>query len=202
MITVSTLSQASRSYHHGDLRSALIEAGLDALRTGTVDDLGLRRIARTVGVSATAVYRHFEDKNALLTALAAAGIERLGEFQSKAVAEAFADDDALALSGRAYVRFALANPALFRLMFTQLRPAGETVFGNSLPARMLQTNAAALTADRQEASRLVVQAWAMVHGLAMLMLDGHLPIDDALIDRVICRDRLLILHGSNSEASP
>lgn len=185
MVTVSTSPEAVRTYHHGDLRSALVEAGLRALETTEIGDISLRQIARDVGVSATAVYRHFPDKRALLVALAGAGIEQLGEAQ-RIAAESVNGVGAFGATGRAYVRFALANPALFRLIFTHLPPAGDTVFGHSLAARLLHDKAATATGgDAQETRRLMVQAWAVVHGLAMLMLDGQLPADDALIDRVI-----------------
>lgn len=185
MVTVSTSLEAVRTYHHGDLRSALVEAGLRALETTEIGDISLRQIARDVGVSATAVYRHFPDKRALLVALAGAGIDKLGEAQAKAAGSA-SDTSAFSATGRAYVRFALAHPALFRLIFTHLPPAGETVFGESLAARLLHDKAAATTGgNAEETRRLMVQAWAVVHGLAMLMLDGQLPPDDALIDKVI-----------------
>lgn len=185
MVTVSTSLEAVRTYHHGDLRSALVDAGLRALETTEIGDISLRQIARDVGVSATAVYRHFPDKRALLVALAGAGIDKLGEAQAKAAGSA-SDTSAFSATGRAYVRFALAHPALFRLIFTHLPPAGDTVFGESLAARLLHDKAAAATGgDAEETRRLMVQAWAVVHGLAMLMLDGQLPPDDALIDQVI-----------------
>jgi len=183
MVTVSTLKSPARSYHHGDLRSALVEAGLKALETTPAADLSLRQLARDVGVSATAVYRHFPDKAALLSALAGEGIERLGVFQQAAAASP--QPGGFAATGRAYVRWALAHPALFRLIFIHSCPDGAAVFGTSTAARMLQDHAAALTPDPAQAQRLVIQAWSVVHGLAMLMLDGQLPADDALIDRVI-----------------
>ena len=70
-----------KAYHHGDLRSALVEAGLRLLEARTADDLSLREVARAVGVSATAVYRHFPDKGALMAALAGEGLARLAEAQ-------------------------------------------------------------------------------------------------------------------------
>lgn len=188
MVTVST----SKSYHHGDLRAALLDAGLKALDSNAIEDISLRQIARDVGVSATAVYRHFPDKRALLSAMADAGIERLAEEQQRA-ARAAGDADAFAATGRAYVRFALAHPALFRLIFAYTCPAGETVFGNSMAARMLQDFSARYTASEEDARQLVIQAWAVVHGLAMLMLDGQLPADDTMIDRVIDPQRLFNL---------
>lgn len=189
MVTVSTSSLAARTYHHGDLRSALVEAGLKALETNDIEAVSLRQLARDVGVSATAVYRHFPDKRALFAALADAGIERLAQAQ-QAAADAAAPDQSFAATGRAYVRFALAHPALFRLIFAYSSPSGPTVFGDSQAARMLQDYAAAMAPDPEEARQLVMQAWALVHGLAMLMLDGQLPADDTLIDRVIDTKKL------------
>lgn len=186
MITVSTSNPAARAYHHGDLRSALVEAGLEALKTTAIADLSLRQLARDVGVSATAVYRHFPDKQALMRALASDGIDQLGRFQAAAAESATNPADAFAATGRAYVRFALAHPALFRLMFSQCEPIGASIFGENLAARMLQDKAASATGGNpQETQRLMIQAWSVVHGLAMLMLDQQLPADDALIDRVI-----------------
>lgn len=185
MVTVSTSIPPARTYHHGDLRAALVEAGLAALSTTALEDLSLRALAREVGVSATAVYRHFPDKAALLRALAKAGLERLGQYQLQAAEEAD-QAGAFAATGRAYVRWAIANPALFRLIFSQIDPVGETVFGQSLAARLLQGAAREATGnDPQRTQQLVVQAWALVHGLAMLMLDGQLAPEDSLIDRVV-----------------
>jgi AcrR family transcriptional regulator len=186
MITVSTSKAAVRTYHHGDLRAALVEAGLKALETTDFADLSLRQLAREVGVSATAVYRHFPDKQALMQALANAGIEQLGRFQQQAAADSAGSADAFAATGRAYVRWALANPALFRLTFSQCDRAGQTLFGDNLAAQLLRQKAAGATGGDPEAEqRLMIQAWAVVHGLAMLMLDQQLPDDDAMIDRVI-----------------
>lgn len=179
MITVST----SKSYHHGDLRSALVEAGLKALETTGEAELSLRGLARQVGVSPTAVYRHFPDKKALMQALAEAGIAQMGERQRQAAQDA-QPGQAFAATGRAYVRWALANPALFRLVFGQCQ-VGRTVFGDNLAANMLRNYAEGFTGSEAGTQRFMVQAWAVVHGLAMLMLDGQLPHDDALIDQVI-----------------
>lgn len=180
-----------RTYHHGDLRTALIEAGLALLAARHADDLSLREVARTVGVSATAVYRHFPDKSALMTALAHEGLGRLAAAQRAAADAAGGGPAGFAATGRAYVRFALANPALFRLIFASpvLLPADahDEAVGSDAYS-FLQANAAAAAADQpgDDAAQIVaVQAWAMVHGLAMLMLDGQIAADEALIDRAI-----------------
>ena len=113
-VTVST----SQSYHHGDLHGALVEAGLRHLESDGTAEISLRQLARETGVSPTAVYRHFPDKKALLAALAEAGFARLAQAQQQASDEAGGGAEGFAATGRAYVRFALANPALFRLTFS------------------------------------------------------------------------------------
>lgn len=184
MLTVSTFLEDKRSYHHGDLRTALVAAGLRALETTDIADLSLRALAREVGVSATAVYRHFPDKRALLAALAAEGLAQLGAFQQQAAQAG--PGQAFAATGRAYVRFALAHPALFRLVFTHCEAETHYGLGADLASTMLKGHAASVAGgDAAVAHRIAMQAWALVHGLAMLMLDGLLPTDDALIDRVI-----------------
>src|SRR6476469_1040818 len=96
-----------KTYHHGDLRRALIDAGLELLESRDAEALSLREVARSVGVSATAVYRHFPDKNALLDALAAEGLGRLAAAQHKAADASGGGEAGFAATGAAYVRFAL-----------------------------------------------------------------------------------------------
>ena len=184
MVTVSTSNLDQRAYHHGDLRAALVAAGLRALESTDISAISLRGLAREVGVSATAVYRHFPDKRALLGAMAQAGLAMLGQLQQQAAQEG--GDKAFSATGRAYVRFALANPSLFRLVFTHCELRGDGLPEGNLAADMLLGSAAKITGgDKAEARRFALQAWALVHGLAMLMLDGQLPADEALIDQVI-----------------
>lgn len=192
---MSTSNRSERVYHHGDLRSALVEAGLKALETSSIGDLSLRQLARDVGVSATAVYRHFPDKQALLAALASKGLDLLGEFQQATGSGAAGEDAAFAAAGRAYVHFALANPALFRLIFTQCGPMNQTIFGENLAAQLLQAHARSVTDNPEAAQQLVIRSWAVVHGLAMLMLDGQLPGDLDLIDRVLHPGTLFARQG-------
>ena len=180
-------------YHHGDLRAALIERGLQMLAERSVDALSLRELAREVGVSATAVYRHFPDKGALMAALAWAGLERLAAAQRRAAEAAGGGEAGFDATGRAYVRFALENPALFRLIFASPGPPDllQAPAGRSGEAMaFLKANVAGLLpagATPPAVEAVAVQAWALVHGLAMLMLDGKLPRDEALVERVIGR---------------
>lgn len=175
-----------RRYHHGDLRAALLETGLRLLAERDVEGLSLREMARDVGVSATSVYRHFPDKTALMTALAREGLDRLAAAQRAADDAVGGGQAGFAATGRAYVRFALANPALFRLIFTS--SAAVQVSGDNDASRLLRANAAAelpagAGADAIEAE--AIGAWALVHGLAMLMLDGQIAADDQIIDRLV-----------------
>ena len=178
-------------YHHGDLRSALTEEGLAQLDVKAPDAVSLREIARNVGVSATAVYRHFPDKAALLNALCGVGGERLAEAFQEAMAGAEDERAAFRAMGRAYVKFALRNPSVFRLMMTQSPPEGdrnEAPCPTDAPFGMLSdTLNNLMPADASKTDRKIkrLQAWSMVHGLAMLMLDGQVPPDEALVDQVI-----------------
>ena len=177
-----------RPYHHGGLRAALIGEGLRLLGEGDVDTLALRQVARNVGVTATSVYRHFPDKQALMTALARAGLDRLAAAQRQAFEDAGGAAAGFAATGRAYVRFALANPALFRLIFASPPAPMAEADGEPDAMTFLRQNAAAASGaplDSPAARVEAVHAWSLVHGLAMLMLDGQIPADAQLIDQVI-----------------
>ncbi len=176
-----------RGYHHGDLRAALVAAGLELLKQRTADDISLREVARAVGVSATAVYRHFPDKQSLLYALCELGAEALAEAQRAAGEAAGGGQAGFDATGQAYVRFALANPALFRLMMS-VQP-NRDYFDEEVPAvnsamQQLRTNIAALLpkdASEEEQRITAIHAWSVVHGMAMLMLDGLIPADETII---------------------
>ena len=193
MITVSTstASVGKPSYHHGDLQAAVLVAGLEMLERRRSDELSLREIARAVGVSATALYRHFPDKNALLGALATEGFNRLGAAQAHAQTLGGPGPAGFKAAGRAYVDFARANPALFRLMFSHAPHADkfQTEAPNAgSPMALLRNNAAAFADPKGGPNAQTVfcaRAWALVHGLATLLLDRQLELDDALIDAVL-----------------
>lgn len=205
---VTTRLPARRAYHHGDLRAALIDEGLRLLEAaGRSDDptagmsgggpasLSLREIARNVGVSATAVYRHFPDKDALLSALAEHGLELLAQRKRAVLARSHGKAGFAAL-GRSYVRFALAHPGLYRLIFTHLNPGASTAdspLANSpqgsaawlLREQVAQALGPAATEEKIEVTAL--RAWALVHGLSMLILDRQLGREaaEAMIDAIV-----------------
>ena len=177
-----------------------MEAGLRHLETDGAAQISLRQLAREVGVSPTAVYRHFPDKRALLAALAHTGFERLGMAQQQASDAAGGGSAGFAATGRAYVRFALANPALFRLAFTHAEIGHDVRTEDDDASRLLLHYARAFGGEH--AQWLALQAWSVAHGLAMLMLDERIAPDDATIDAVIDAATLFVRQGSSSEESP
>jgi AcrR family transcriptional regulator len=111
-------------YHHGDLRNALVALAVRLIETSGTSSFSLREAAREVGVSANAAYRHFDDKSALMTAVAAFGFRQLATQMVGAMASAAggrakgpASVARFKAVGRAYVEFAVAHPELFRVMF-------------------------------------------------------------------------------------
>ncbi|MFO1428670.1 MAG: TetR/AcrR family transcriptional regulator [Candidatus Competibacteraceae bacterium] len=162
-------------YHHGNLRAALVEAGLQLVEETGIEALTLREAARRAGVSQTAPYRHFADKEALLAAVAAAGFKALQQALSEAATGIGDINRRLPRLGQAYVHFALDHPGLFRLMFG----AG---IGDKQPYPLLQQAAQAAYALLEDTMRAylsgghdipaaTVAAWSLVHGLASLLLD-------------------------------
>ena len=174
-------------YHHGALREALIADALKVLEADGLEGISLRGLAEAAGVSKTAPYRHFDDKRDLLVALAAEGFRRFADILEGAVADLPPVKPANSLAGiralsRAYIDFAKAQPALYRLMFSRL--------GYSLHSEACRLNSArafsVLTRSVQEAQRagwrsqqdpraLILSVWAGVHGWAGLLLDGLVP---------------------------
>lgn len=194
---------AGATYHHGNLRQALLDHAVDLARAGGPDAVVLRDVQRAAGVSNSAAYRHYADRQALLTAVQTHGMTLLGEAMQEALAEVPhrgpRDRRALArfrATGQAYVDFALAEPGLFRTAFA---PAGvhhtdETVPPDRHPFRILSgciddlVATGVLTPSRRDG--LDEAAWAAVHGAAVLFLDGPLSAVDASRKQVIT-DRLL-----------
>lgn len=169
------------------------------------EDVSLREVARAAGVSATALYRHFPDKTALLEALSDEGFARLAAAQRAAMqSETGSKVDRFNAMGRAYVRFALADPGLFRLMFTHTPKYDPLTIDPAEAAAslsMLREKAAELVPPEQgpaAAQRFALRAWSLVHGLALLLLDRQVEGDATMIDAVIdMHDFALGIGGSS-----
>lgn len=165
-------STHGNDYHHGDLRRALIAAGLTILEADGSDALSLREVARRAGVSHNAPYRHFADREALLAAIAAAGFEQWGDAMTAT------GGDRLEI-GVAYVKFAVDHPQLFDLMFGPLlspadHPDLAAAMGRSFgvfAGQFSATTPPVLMGGASEGPRpYLIAPWALVHGLAHLLL--------------------------------
>jgi AcrR family transcriptional regulator len=168
------------AYHHGDLRRALINAALRLINESGASAVTLREVARRVGVSHQAPYRHFADRAALLAAVAEEGLRALHTELSQAARKEPDVLSALRACGVTYVLFAVAHPAHFRVMHSaeasasddpDLQAASDAVF-----ALLTQTIAEARVGAGGEAATLeyALAAWSIVHGLASLLVDGQL----------------------------
>jgi AcrR family transcriptional regulator len=169
----------AKSYHHGNLRPALIESAVQLARARGPEGVVLREVARQTGVSHNAAYRHFTDRDALLAEVSRWGmgrleqamVERLAKVRSRA--PAVRARRRLREVGRAYVEFALAEPGLFEVAFTS-PPADEHEGPYALLNRSLDdlVEVGVLPPERRPGAE--VACWAAVHGFAMLHLDGPL----------------------------
>src|SRR5512142_2649694 len=171
-------------YHHGDLRNALLAAALKLVARHGVERFSLREAARAVGVSAAAAYRHFEDRSALLRALAHEGLARLALDMEEAIAAAAGEPGSPARAvaeltriGAAYVEFAVAHPSQFRVMFgpwvdlreelaPDLLPQGRDPYQLLVDTLDALVRAGAITAAARRGADIA--AWSAVHGLASL----------------------------------
>jgi AcrR family transcriptional regulator len=168
-----------RPYHHGDLPAALLQAAEAILREQGLPALTLRAVARRAGVSHTAAAPHFGDLTGLMTELAASGFRRFNAALGQAQANPGARTPNRA-TAHAYVRFAVENPALFLLMFRPERldyerPSLREAAQGAQAALMRTTGSPASTAPPDLATLGVATAnWSLVHGFALLLIDGLL----------------------------
>lgn len=170
------MSTSTRGYHHGDLRAALIAAAVEGLEAG--EPFSLRAVARRAGVSPTAPYRHFADREALDSAVAVEGFKDLRADLEAALAESMKPTEpqaVIAALGVAYVGFALRRPAVFRLMFGNEcdEEDSERVQASEQLHGMLSRAIESLFPGAQN-SNLSIALWSTAHGLAFLHLDGKL----------------------------
>ena len=174
-------------YHHGDLRRALIDQAVKTIDAHGVDGLTLRGAGDALGVSRTALYRHFSDKQSLVAAVAREGFRAFRAALVAAWEDAGGGQRGFDAMGEAYLRFAVAHPAHYRVMFgrfvesklrdPELLAEADGAFQALVDAlRELQRAGLARPDDPVVQARFV---WSLVHGVAMLTIDGQLPPDAA-----------------------
>lgn len=208
MVAHAPQRSATRPYHHGNLRQALVDAAFALVTEEQSWSFSLREVARRAGVSHNAPYNHFSEKRELLSAVAVAGFEILRRRMSEAGDAAPSGEAALIAASHAYAGLALENPALYRLMFgpelaengcgpaEMVKAAGEGTRA-CVDAVILRAAREGLLAaspdDEAELSLVTLSCWSMMHGLVMLFIDGRakaldLPAPDlvqALMDRLL-----------------
>ena len=177
-------SAAASSYHHGDLRDALLKAAEKILERDGLPGLTLRAVAREAGVSHAAPAHHFGDLVGLLSELAAIGYGRFGAALNAAAAAGRSPAEAGLARGRAYIDFARTHPAMYQLMFSAerldmnnpvLRQAADASFSGLVAAVNANRNEA-IAEDRLTLDQAadIARIWSLVHGFAMLLIDGRL----------------------------
>lgn len=180
-------------YHHGNLRQAVLDLAFAALEHANGREMSVRHLATQLGVSDSAVYRHFGNKDALLVALVVDGFRRLTQVQIDAFAAEISRGasarDAFRAGGLAHVKFAHAHAELFRLMYggfaVQHRDDAELVQArreNSEVTTQAIRRMVGSTLDEQQIRAFSVGVRSFVHGFAMLWIDGHLEGGEAEIE--------------------
>jgi AcrR family transcriptional regulator len=190
----------AKPYHHGNLRAALVEAGAELARVSGPDGVVLREVARRTGVSHNAAYRHFADRDELLSEIASLAAAQLEQAMQRRLDDVRETDPArrararLRETGRAYVEFALSEPGLFTVAFcpietddpSSMADAGAYLLLGQVLDELVEAGAVS-PANREGAD---VACWAAVHGLSVLLLDGPLrglpPADrEAALDKLL-----------------
>ena len=172
-------------YHHGDLRTTLLTVAGEMLKEGGIEELSLRKLAARVGVSRTAPYHHFKDKNALLCGIAESGFKQLHQMNKSSFnADGPSTKEKFSSFIHEYVNFAKANPDLYELMFgrtiwkqenstSELRDAAYPCFQYQVNMTREWQQLKLLNHSGEESALRASQVlWGTVHGIAKLLIDG------------------------------
>jgi AcrR family transcriptional regulator len=167
-----------------DVRAGILEASLALMNEGGLGSLSMREVARRAGVSHQAPYHYFADREAILAELAGEGFDKLYDYMVSAIGLARDKTGRNRALGEAYIRFALNNPEVFRLMFRcemvdllkypEAKQKADRCF--HYVAEVLGAGASAVSVTDKTSAELVpvIAAWSIAHGLATLMLEGKL----------------------------
>ncbi len=197
------MTDQARAYHHGDLQAALLDEAAAMIAEGGAASVTMRALGRRLGVSRAAAYRHFEDKTALLVAVATAGFGRLRDrLQAVDAGAPRSSVERIRRMGEEYVRFALENPAHYRLMYgreglgrrdvPELREAGNALFEQLVDVIQAYQDSGKI--KRQDPRAQAYVAWSAVHGLASLLIDGQI-LTAADVDGLIRQTTRTVLDG-------
>ncbi len=207
-VNIYSVNEARGTYHHGDLRNALLRAGAELAESGGPDAVTIRAAARLAGVTPTAAYRHFADHAELLGAVRELAADRLAASMARYLKRMPPTDDPVAgalawlrSTGRGYIHFALTEPGLFRTAFFTEAGEGHSVppdrsgpFGMLADALDRLVEVGYLAAEDRPLAEFA--AWSAVHGLSLLLIDGPLrSLPRREREAVIDRSLDVIEHG-------
>lgn len=198
--------KSKKSYFHGNLRDAIIKTSLRLVEKNGVENLSIREVAKAVGVTHQAPYRHFKDRDDLLAALAQEGFEKLSLEMAPAVAGAGDPLEKIIRIGECYLEWAYKNPEHFRLMFNRAIPNYDKSTGLRAASAKSLEGFLLIVAENQNAgiikskdTRAVArQVWAAMHGAAILFIDQQFkPLGGNLeLGRQLVRDLIAnLLRG-------
>lgn len=190
------------NYHHGALRDALLESAERLIGTNGIQGLSMRRLADDVGVSRSAPYHHFSDKQALLSALAQRGFEHQEKAIGSALESADSPREELRRLLQTYLHFALTQPQTYELMYgaalwksgqpsEALREVAHASF-RSYRDRVATWQAQGLLPPEPSALRLAQISWSSLHGLTRLILDGIYAEQQQLDELLTTLEQLLV----------
>jgi len=200
------MNQNKSNYHHGNLSQKLIEAATALIREQGLDELSLRKLASTVGVSRTALYHHFKNKDELLCAIAIDGFENWHALSTAIFEQTHIDHAEMCRQFiKGYISYAVNNTEMYDLMF------GRTIWKHDLATNDLKNIAypcfqvqvemtkkwqqMGLMDERQDTLRLAQVSWATLHGMARLLIDGIYG-DSSHIDEM-CEAALSLLFKTS-----
>ncbi|MBL0194125.1 MAG: TetR/AcrR family transcriptional regulator [Myxococcales bacterium] len=201
-------TEEPRAYHHGNLRRAVLDAALALLAERGHHDFTLRELARVAGVTHNAPYRHFASKADVLAALRDEGLAKLAEAEHAALDAAGPNPrDRVQALGESYVRFALEQPTLFRLVLAAPLEEGEPPQASArsqassesyrlLEATLEEARRAGAVRQDLSARELALAAWAFVHGISTLLVSGRLPATSAAVERYVALLSTMFFEGA------
>lgn len=188
-----------QNYHHGDLRTALINATVEMINQFGVESITMRKLSEWVGVSRTAAYRHFSDKTDLLTATAIEGFKQFTlALQVGRLDSSIDEINQFRMMGQAYIRFAMENSAYYRLMFGDtviqeseaLRKACDASFNELLI--MIERLQGIDVISGDEPKMQAIYIWSLMHGLSSLVIDNKLQSDIDLQEILVFIDQRIM----------
>ncbi len=178
---------AKDNYHHGDLKTELIKKGLNILNEEGFDAFSLRKVAKACNVSQTAPYRHYKDKEELITAITLTALQAFNESLEQAVANQVTDPKRqLRDLGIAYVRFFVENPEYLKLLFLSDLKLGMAETGKKhcedkqghpfdVLVQTVRRYKAHYAEEKRSEEELLMYCWGLVHGIAVLIVNNEIP---------------------------